>query len=870
MVGHGLCAPVARGLVLTTLMAPLAWGQGATYHVRTDGGDADQCNGLADAPYPGSGSAQACAWDHPFRALPPDGAARIQGGDTLLIHTGSYRTGWGAPGASTDGERCGSDYRWGCFMQPVPSGSPGGQPTRILGEGWDAGCANPPELWGAERAEAILNLTDASNVEIACLEITDHLGCAEGHSGGLPCQRDEPPFGDWAPVGIHAQDSSTVWLRDLDVHGLASSGVHAGRLSDWTVERVRLAGNGAAGWDGDLWDDLGDSNSGTMTFRHFTVEWNGCVETWPAGEPSGCWGQSAGGYGDGFGTGETQGQWLFEDSAFLHNTSDGLDLLYARGGSSITIRRTIAEGNAGNQVKTNGPAVIESSIAVGNCGFFDGQPFTYDVDNCRAVGNTLSLTLRQGDQVTLFNNTIVGHGDCLVLGDCDVERSTCDGSERITLRNSILVGYAEFLSPDDRACLAYQETFPHGDAVFDLDYSLINGVKDDACLGGHAICGAQPGLAGESLDAFDAHLLPSSPAVDAGTPQGAPAFDFDGMPRDALPDLGAYEYRPAGSCILSCDASVPVAAEAGVPVQFSGSATVSGCTASPTWTWDFGDGSPTSAVEDPTHVYDSAGTYTWQLAVSVDGVFCHESGQITVGGGPQPTIRYLVPGVAHIPGAGGTQWRSDLAVVNPGTTPATLALTLHDHDTDAVSTASRTLAAGATEEWTDALVSVFGLDPSSQVKGVLHIGATGPLAVSCRTFNQETATRTYGQQLPALTETDALGGDAVGILPHLKGSARFRTNLGVVNLGSVEAQVEVRVFEQTGQQVGRTESLAVASGRWHQQNDVFAWTGAAGEEIAYARLAVSPPDARVWAYASLVDNETGDPTTIAVVALAGR
>ena len=34
----------------------------ATYYVRTDGGSATQCNGLADAPYPGSGTGQNCWW----------------------------------------------------------------------------------------------------------------------------------------------------------------------------------------------------------------------------------------------------------------------------------------------------------------------------------------------------------------------------------------------------------------------------------------------------------------------------------------------------------------------------------------------------------------------------------------------------------------------------------------------------------------------------------------------------------------------------------------------------------------------------------------------------------------------------------------
>ena len=342
-------------LVASLLLGMVATGpgdarvQGQLYYVRTDGGSATQCTGTVDAPYPGSGVHQLCAWDHPFQALPPGAAPRIVGGDTLVIGVGDYRMGYGAPGA----DNCDAGGAFDCLMAPFPAGPDPAHPTRILGAGWDASCANPPELWGAERPWFIVNLTDASNVELACLEITDHSSCVESHSGGLACERENPPYGDWAAYGLYAEDSANVYLHDLNIHGLAAGGVHAGRLTDWTVENVRIAGNGSAGWDGDLWDDNGDRNAGTLTFRHWTVEWNGCGETYPGEQPTGCWAQSAGGYGDGFATGASGGHWIIEDSVIRHNTSDGLDFLYVREpGSAIEIRRTLVEGNAGNQIKT--------------------------------------------------------------------------------------------------------------------------------------------------------------------------------------------------------------------------------------------------------------------------------------------------------------------------------------------------------------------------------------------------------------------------------------------------------------------------------------------------------------------------------------
>ncbi len=511
---------------------------GTTYFVRTDGGDPVRCTGTADAPDPGSGSGMPCAWDHPFRALPPTGAPRLAGGDTLVVGPGAYRMGLGAPG--DDG--CYPEGSFDCHLQPLPDGLDAAHPTRILGAGWDEGCPSPPELWGAERPWSILNLEGTDHAEVTCLEITDRSDCIEFHfDPEISCQRDASPYGDWASAGISARDSTDVRLADLDVHGLAATGIRGGRLSDWTVERVRIAGNGWVGWDGDLGEP--SSSSGDLVFREVEVAWNGCAEDWQLDTvlTQSCWAQQRGGYGDGIGLAASEGHWLLEDVQVHHNTSDGIDLLYLVGASSVEARRVRSWSNAGNPFKAAGDVHLENSLVVADCGFFDGLPHMIGGDHCRAFGNALSFSLYAGSTVTVTNTTVTGEGDCLMEIQC--ADGSCDGSEAVTLRNALFTGGPEWAQPDDQTCLYWWDAGSLPADPTNFLHSLFFEVKNDPCPGEHPVCGIDPGLVDRSLDTFDAHLTPASPAIDAGTPVSAPVTDLDGVPRDALPDIGAYEYR---------------------------------------------------------------------------------------------------------------------------------------------------------------------------------------------------------------------------------------------------------------------------------------------------------------------------------------
>lgn len=551
---------LALTLILSLFLANVA--SAATYYIRPGGGDATECTGLANVDYDGSGTGEACAWAHPMQALRPNTGARIAGGDTLIIGSGSYDMGYDYTLADDDRNwgNCHSSWPYDCWMRPIPDGT-SGAPTKIYGEGYDTGCKNPPELWGTQRAYGIINLTDSDWVEIKCLELTDHLGCTSGHCTGtcpngatvLNCPTGSGATVLWAARGVFAYNATNILIEDVNIHGLSHSGIMAGKVTNFETNRVRIVANGTAGWHGDT-SNADDSNSGDIIMRNGEIAWNGCVETYPEGQITGCWGQQSGGYGDGIGTGPTAGDWLLEDMFVHHNTSDGIDLLYNSDAATTIIRRTRAWSNSGNQMKVAGAATIENNYIYGTCSYWWGGgtggsgvgrfAMEYPGDICRALGAALVVGAPEitGTQVTVVNNTITGAGDCLFQFGGGLDTS-------VTLfANNFLHGQDDWYvhtydELTDQTCGIYDDGDNDG-TTGTITYSNnhIYDVKNGTCPG-DSVC-TDPQIITSTLHGFNGRPSSSaSPLVDAGDATYAPADDVNGTARPigSADDVGAFE-----------------------------------------------------------------------------------------------------------------------------------------------------------------------------------------------------------------------------------------------------------------------------------------------------------------------------------------
>lgn len=113
----------------------------------------------------------------------------------------------------------------------------------------------------------------------------------------------------------------------------------------------------------------------------------------------------------------------------------------------------------------------------------------------------------------------------------------------------------------------------------------------------------------------------------ADVPVNSGAISVAALP---APSVTLFVVPVAGQCTLACTATVPAAGAVGQAVAFASTATASNCTGTPSYDWDFGDGSAHGTAQNPSHSYATVGTFNWSLAVAVNGATCTQSGSITV------------------------------------------------------------------------------------------------------------------------------------------------------------------------------------------------------------------------------------------------
>lgn len=88
-------------------------------------------------------------------------------------------------------------------------------------------------------------------------------------------------------------------------------------------------------------------------------------------------------------------------------------------------------------------------------------------------------------------------------------------------------------------------------------------------------------------------------------------------------------YAQYYDCSVTCSAIGPETGEVGKPILFGVTAIPYYCNGQPTYAWTFGN-SVTSTLVNPTVTYQTTGSFTWNVTVSVDGQSASAGGVITI------------------------------------------------------------------------------------------------------------------------------------------------------------------------------------------------------------------------------------------------
>ncbi len=218
-----------------------------------------------------------------------------------------------------------------------------------------------------------------------------------------------------------------------------------------------------------------------------------------------------------------------------------------------------------------------------------------------------------------------------------------------------------------------------------------------------------------------------------------------------------------------------------------------------------------------------------------------------------------VPVVSHNGGLNGSQWRSDVGLLNLGTVQANVKFQLYSGASPVTTTTY--VPAGAQSVVID-IADQLGVTGS----GALEVLSDQPLKITSRTYNQS-STGTFGQDYPSYTSDQGLTAysraGATAYLPHLAENAAFRSNIGLTNTGSTPATVNVELHNGDGG-VLATYSVTLDPGEWKQETQPLKNKAHTNTPRAYAKVTVASGSG-VIACASLIDNATNDPTTISMV-----
>ncbi|HEX7708836.1 MAG TPA: DUF11 domain-containing protein, partial [Thermoanaerobaculia bacterium] len=254
-----------------------------------------------------------------------------------------------------------------------------------------------------------------------------------------------------------------------------------------------------------------------------------------------------------------------------------------------------------------------------------------------------------------------------------------------------------------------------------------------------------------------------------------------------------------------------------------------------------------------------------------------------------PPDALIIPAVAHADGID-SHFQSDVRVSNTSPQLMKYQLTFTASGDTGITQGRQTtfsIEPGQTIALDNILKTWFGtantnttgsleIRPLTPVARSLSSATVGSVAdlltfASSKTFNL-TSDGTFGQFIPAVPYANFIGKAAAGAgsrvlsLQQIAQSAKYRTNLGLVEASGDPASLLVRVFGSNGQQLSEFP-VNLKGGQHAQLNSFITAQGLGTVSDGRVEVEVISSTGKVTAYASVLDNETSDPLLVTPVLL---
>jgi hypothetical protein len=220
--------------------------------------------------------------------------------------------------------------------------------------------------------------------------------------------------------------------------------------------------------------------------------------------------------------------------------------------------------------------------------------------------------------------------------------------------------------------------------------------------------------------------------------------------------------------------------------------------------------------------------------------------------------RFVVPGVAEFDN-GFSNFHTDMRIYNPATSDANV--TINFSGSVSVPAVQRTVPAGQVLAVDNVLGTLWNA-PTGVGAVNITTDNDSQLVVTARTFSRDANGGTFGQFIPGVTASDAVGvGDRTLNVVQLEQSPQFRSNLGLVEVTGNPVTVEVLGYTPDSKIAARTV-YNLAAGEFTQPGSIFTQMGFG--DVYNGRITVRAigGTGKVAAYGSVVDNRTADPTYV--------